>query len=124
MKIRETGNRYANLAGEQEARYTQETMNMSPGQLAKDVLDLIRSGKTLQTGNTRPIRPIQAIKMAATRPQFVSKPSQDKLRQLHNGQLGLMTKQWNFREQMRELDLAFIREQDWTEEQWRARRIC
>lgn len=33
----------------------------------------------------------------------------------------IMNRQWNFREQMRNIDLAYIREQDWTEEQWRAR---
>lgn len=58
MKIREAGNRYSNLPGEQEARYTQETMNMSLPELTNDVLALIRSGNTPTTYDTRPIRPV------------------------------------------------------------------
>lgn len=58
MKIREAGNRYSNLPGEQEARYTQETMNMSLPELTSDVLALIRSGNTPTTYDTRPIRPV------------------------------------------------------------------
>lgn len=58
MKVREAGNRYSNLPGEQEARYTQETMNMSLPELTNDVLALIRSGNTPTTYDTRPIRPV------------------------------------------------------------------
>lgn len=58
MKIREAGNRYSNLPGEQEARYTQETMNMSLPELTNNVLALIRSGNTPTTYDTRPIRPV------------------------------------------------------------------
>jgi hypothetical protein len=58
MKLREAGNRYSNLPGEQEARYTQDTMNMDLPTLANDVLTLIRSGNTPATYDTRPIRPV------------------------------------------------------------------
>jgi hypothetical protein len=59
--------------------------------------------------------------MATNKPQYVSKPSQENLRQFHISANQIMNRQWNFREQMRQIDLAFMREQDWTEEQWRAR---
>lgn len=59
--------------------------------------------------------------MAATTPQYVSKNSQEALKHQHISINEIMNRQWNFREQMRTIDLAYIREQDWTEEQWKAR---
>lgn len=56
--LAEARNRYLNLPGEQEARYTQKTAFMSADALGADVRELLRRGDTPQTYNTRPIRPI------------------------------------------------------------------
>ena len=59
--------------------------------------------------------------MATTTPQYLSKQSQEGIIQYHKRAYEMMMQQWNFREQMRTIDLAYQREQDWTEENWRAR---
>lgn len=59
--------------------------------------------------------------MAATKPIYLPKTAQEGLIQYHKRAYDMMNQQWNFREQMRTIDLAFMREQDWTEENWRAR---
>jgi hypothetical protein len=59
--------------------------------------------------------------MAATKPLYLPKTAQEGLIQYHKRAYDMMNQQWNFREQMRTIDLAFMREQDWTEEHWRAR---
>jgi hypothetical protein len=57
-KIREATGRYSNIAGEQEARFVQATMDFNEAELQSDVLKLLRGGDTPQTWDTRPIRPI------------------------------------------------------------------
>jgi hypothetical protein len=47
--------KYLNKPGEQEARFTQENSNLSQQDLAQKVLDLIRSGKSPQSWDTRPL---------------------------------------------------------------------
>lgn len=51
----------------------------------------------------------------------LSKKSQDGLIQFQYQAYQLMASQYNIREQLRQVDLAYLREQDYTEEQWRAR---
>lgn len=57
---REAYNRYRNLGGEQESRFTELTSQMSIEKLGAKVLELLRKGDTPQTFDTVPIRPIQA----------------------------------------------------------------
>jgi hypothetical protein len=54
----EAMNRYRNLPGEQEARFTELTSNMTEEQLGAKVLELLRKGETPQNTFTVPIRPI------------------------------------------------------------------
>ena len=53
--------------------------------------------------------------MATTTPQYLSKQSQEGIIQYHKRAYEMMMQQWNFREQMRTIDLAYQREQDWTD---------
>jgi hypothetical protein len=46
---------------------------------------------------------------------------QESLIHLHKKHYELMNQQWNFRDAMRMIDLAYLREQDMTVEQWRAK---
>jgi hypothetical protein len=57
---REAYNRYRNLGGEQESRFTELTSQMSIEKLGAKVLELLRKGDTPQTFDTVPIRPIPA----------------------------------------------------------------
>lgn len=59
--------------------------------------------------------------MAATQNFSISQISQEAFIQYHRRSYDLMNRQWNMRENMRLIDLAYIREQDYTSEQWRAR---
>ena len=58
--------------------------------------------------------------MAATQSFPLPKLAQDGLIQYHRTASTLVERQWNLREQMRTIDLAYIREQDWTSEHRRA----
>ena len=59
--------------------------------------------------------------MAATIAQFVPKATQEALVDYHKYISTITEKQWNLRSMMRRIDLAYIREQDLTEEHLRAR---
>jgi len=58
--------------------------------------------------------------MAATQAFQIPKPAQDGLIQYHRTASTLVERQWNLKEQYRKIDLAYIREQDWTSENRRA----
>jgi len=58
--------------------------------------------------------------MAATQTFPLSKTTQEGLIQYHRTASTLVDRQWNIREQMRQIDLAYIREQDYTIENRRA----
>jgi hypothetical protein len=58
QQLQEATNRYMNIPGEQEARFTTLTGNMSEQELGAKVLELLRKGETPQTTFTVPIRPI------------------------------------------------------------------
>jgi hypothetical protein len=51
----------------------------------------------------------------------LSKKSQDGLCEFHKNSLRALDRQYNFREQMRQMDLAYLREKDLTQEHLRAR---
>lgn len=57
-KIQEGMIRYENLAGEQEARFTQATENLPLGELTTRLLKMLRQGDTPSTFDTKPIRPL------------------------------------------------------------------
>jgi hypothetical protein len=57
-KLREGFNRYLNLPGEQEARFTQDMRNTSADDLRTKILNMLEKGDTPATADTRPIRPI------------------------------------------------------------------
>lgn len=59
--------------------------------------------------------------MAATEAQYLSKISQQGIIQYHRAISTLVERQWNLKDRMRDIDLAFNREQDWTKEHIRAR---
>lgn len=58
--------------------------------------------------------------MAANQAFPLPRLAQDGLIQYHRTASTLVERQWNLREQMRMIDLAYIREQDWTSENRRA----
>ena len=58
---------------------------------------------------------------APTQPVLISKNSQAGLLELHRQCYQQFNSQWNLREQMREIDLAYAREMDLTEENYRAK---
>lgn len=58
--------------------------------------------------------------MTPSTPMNLSKSAQDGIIQFHRQAYALLNQQWNIREQMRQIDLAYIREQDWTTEHRRA----
>jgi hypothetical protein len=58
--------------------------------------------------------------MATTQAFPLPKLAQDGLIQYHRTASTLVERQWNLREQMRSIDLAYAREQDWTTENRRA----
>jgi hypothetical protein len=58
--------------------------------------------------------------MAANQAFPLPKLAQDGLIHYHRTASTLVERQWNLREQMRTIDLAYMREQDWTTEHRRA----
>lgn len=54
-------------------------------------------------------------------PMLLSKKSQEALLQYHHQCYDLQARNWNLRDQMRKIDLAYIRENDFTQEQARAK---
>lgn len=59
--------------------------------------------------------------MAGNQMFRISKPSQEALRTYHTLITSLTDKQYNLREQFRQIDLNYIRELDYTKDNWRAR---
>lgn len=59
--------------------------------------------------------------MAAPQAFNISKVSQESILQFHKTAPTLIEKQWNIRESMRQIDVAYIREADFTKEQEKAR---
>ena len=59
--------------------------------------------------------------MAAATPLIIPDKSQAALVQFHRQCYSMLNQQWNLREQMRQRDLAYIRENDWTSENWKAK---
>jgi len=59
--------------------------------------------------------------MSSATPMIIPDKSQAALVQFHKQCYSMLNQQWNLREQMRQVDLAYIRENDWTQEGWRAR---
>lgn len=59
--------------------------------------------------------------MAGNTPTFVSKLAQQGIIQFHKQTNQMLQQSWNIREQMRNIDLAYIREQDWTDNNRRAK---
>lgn len=57
-KVLEGSMRYENLAGEQEARFTQATKDLPLGELTTRLLKMLRQGDTPTNFDTQPIRPI------------------------------------------------------------------
>lgn len=53
VAIKEAETKYSNLPGEQEARFTQQTMNLSDQELGAVVLDLLKRNSGPQTYDTR-----------------------------------------------------------------------
>jgi hypothetical protein len=58
---------------------------------------------------------------ASNTPMLVSKKAQEGLVEYHKQCYQLLGQQWNIREQMRNVDLAYIRELDWTKANQRAK---
>jgi hypothetical protein len=58
---------------------------------------------------------------APTQPQYIPKVSQDAFIQYHRQLSTIVERQWNLREQMRQIDMAYIREQDYTSDGIKAR---
>lgn len=54
-------------------------------------------------------------------PYIPSEKSQECIIQFARSCSNLFNSQWNIRESMRRIDLAYMREVDWTEEQWKAK---
>lgn len=54
--------------------------------------------------------------MTATSPYIINKKVQEGVLAFHKQTYSMINKQWNIREQMRQIDLAYIREQDQTKE--------
>ena len=59
--------------------------------------------------------------MSSATPMIIPENSQGALIQFHRQCYSMLNQQWNLREQMRQRDLAYIRENDWTQENWRAK---
>ena len=57
-QLKEATNRYLNLPGEQEARFTQNRASLTTAELRDELRILISRGDTPQTYDTRPIRPV------------------------------------------------------------------
>jgi hypothetical protein len=59
--------------------------------------------------------------MSSATPTIIPEKSQAALIQFHKQCYSMLNQQWNLREQMRQRDLAYIRENDWTREGWQAK---
>lgn len=59
--------------------------------------------------------------MAGTTPQVIPQKSQEAIISFHRSCYNMLNEQWNIREQLREIDLAYAREHDYTEAQYKAR---
>lgn len=59
--------------------------------------------------------------MAAATPLIIPPKSQEAIIQFHRQCYGMANRQWNVREQMRRIDLDYMRENDFTQEQLKAR---
>ncbi|TIW16745.1 MAG: hypothetical protein E5V65_16385, partial [Mesorhizobium sp.] len=59
--------------------------------------------------------------MAANTPLIISDTTQQAFIEYHKQCYQLPNQSWNIREQMRQVDLAFMRETDWTVEHQRAK---
>jgi len=59
--------------------------------------------------------------MAGATPLVIPDKSQEALIQFHKQCYSMLNQQWNIREQMRQIDLTYIREQDWTAAHQRAK---
>jgi hypothetical protein len=59
--------------------------------------------------------------MSAATPLIIPDKSQEAIIQFHRQCYSMLNQQWNVREQMRQIDLAYIRENDWTVENQRAK---
>lgn len=59
--------------------------------------------------------------MAGATPLVIPESSQQAIIEFHRQCYSMLNQQWNIREQMRQIDLAYIREVDFTTEQWRAK---
>src|ERR1700761_9520250 len=59
--------------------------------------------------------------MTAATPMILPKKVQEGIIQFHRACYGLLNTQWNIREQMRQVDLAYQRENDWLNENVRAK---
>lgn len=59
--------------------------------------------------------------MAGNTPILIPTKSQEAIIQFHRQCYQMLNQQWNTREQMRQIDLAYIRENDWTSENIKAR---
>ena len=53
-------------------------------------------------------------------PTILPLRSQEGILQFHRQCYSLLNQQWNIREQLRQVDLAYMREKDWTDEHKRA----
>lgn len=58
---------------------------------------------------------------AADTPLIVTRKAQDGMLQFFKSNAALQLQHWNIKEQMREIDLIYMREHDWTKEQQRAK---
>jgi len=59
--------------------------------------------------------------MSSATPLIIPEKSQEALVQFHRQCYSMLNQQWNVREQMRSIDLSYIRETDWTVENQRAK---
>lgn len=59
--------------------------------------------------------------MSASTGFILPEKAQQGIIQFHKQCYSMLNQQWNIREQFRKVDLAYIREQDWTSENWKAR---
>lgn len=59
--------------------------------------------------------------MSSATPIIIPEKSQEALIQFHRQCYSMLNQQWNVREQMRAIDLSYIREVDWTQEHWKAK---
>src|SRR5712672_2344487 len=59
--------------------------------------------------------------MSGATPILLPQKVQEGIIEFHKQCYSMLNHQWNIREQMRQIDLSYIREQDWTKDNVRAR---